>query len=728
MWPMRPEMTRDECKKCLRRLESDAYGSMVSVLRAQGPFTNDKQKLLQELAKVLHISNERHRSEVRRVVNDDMLATIAEQLNGPNTGTDWAIESRRTIPLMPRLKARSAFTTLANSLSLATTIADEKKPNRHVIPRWHANSTAAESESQSEVQTEENLSVHTKLCSLENDLDISKILEENSNLAKDEKIDDKDKVSRVSETPKISRLPEKRKQLSPLPAAPPNKVLVVSKTTPLDHNFWTVENEQASSQVPSAITHHQNVAVISSTTDEISTNSNSKESITASEYLSGHTAVSSDKPVAITTISVCTSNTSEPTTVPSIIKNKVSTKIVPAVSSSTLNTPLKEQSENKDAHSQDVANNTQKSARSENTNSNPSCNKRSMASIIHEAIMSSTPHRHTVAVYPGTTVSSGPGPPQIKQPSETLMCKKLPSEQIKIFNQSTAKTGATINSKKVVNIPHYPNAKLNTKTNVIVIQKGHTKGVTLSHAGKEILGKVIIGGKNLCVTSQHNTNSISVQPHHISLNNGDQTKTALPTANSPQNAESVKTNSGKTAVVSVVTALRHDLTDKNKALSQLFDPPDGLNSESKTVIPNNARLLKEECNNDANTVDRKSALKTDPVDTLALEEKQHRNNKDINESMKSQVANLLDSSNSLESREILARQKQLTNTMQDDAGSNIRVEDSDENMDAFGATLDTTDINLENFQYLVDNDDSRILEESARSMMTINQVTEHDDS
>jgi len=42
----------------------------------------------------------------------------------------------------------------------------------------------------------------------------------------------------------------------------------------------------------------------------------------------------------------------------------------------------------------------------------------------------------------------------------------------------------TINSKKVVNMSAYPNAKLNTKTNVIVIQKGHAKGVTLSHAGK----------------------------------------------------------------------------------------------------------------------------------------------------------------------------------------------------------------------------------------------------
>ena len=52
-----------------------------------------------------------------------------------------------------------------------------------------------------------------------------------------------------------------------------------------------------------------------------------------------------------------------------------------------------------------------------------------------------------------------------------------------------------------------------------------------------------MGGKNLCVTSQHNNmNSISVQPHHVSLNNGDQTKTTLSTANSQQNAESSITN------------------------------------------------------------------------------------------------------------------------------------------------------------------------------------------
>lgn len=92
-------------------------------------------------------------------------------------------------------------------------------------------------------------------------------------MAKDEKIDDNNIVNRVSETPKVSRLPEKRK-LSPLPAAPPNKVLVVSKTTSLDHNFWTVENEQTSprdvDQVPPATTHNENVALISSTINEIS--------------------------------------------------------------------------------------------------------------------------------------------------------------------------------------------------------------------------------------------------------------------------------------------------------------------------------------------------------------------------------------------------------------------------------------------------------------------------
>ncbi|XP_063973146.1 uncharacterized protein LOC135160487 [Diachasmimorpha longicaudata] len=127
MWQTRIDMSRDECRKCLRCLELDAYGNMVSVLRAQGSFTEDKKRLLEELAKVLHISNERHRAEVRRAANDEKLSIIAEQLNGPNTWTDWAIEGRRTIPLLPRLKAHTAFTGLANTLSLVIATANEKR-------------------------------------------------------------------------------------------------------------------------------------------------------------------------------------------------------------------------------------------------------------------------------------------------------------------------------------------------------------------------------------------------------------------------------------------------------------------------------------------------------------------------------------------------------------------------------------------------------------------------
>ena len=39
------------------------------------------------------------------------------------------MEGRRVIPLFPRLKGRTAFTTFANSLSLTTAIANEKQPH-----------------------------------------------------------------------------------------------------------------------------------------------------------------------------------------------------------------------------------------------------------------------------------------------------------------------------------------------------------------------------------------------------------------------------------------------------------------------------------------------------------------------------------------------------------------------------------------------------------------------
>lgn len=62
-----------------------------------------------------------------------------------------------------------------------------------------------------------------------------------------------------------------------------------------------------------------------------------------------------------------------------------------------------------------------------------------------------------------------------------------------------------------------------------------------------------MGGKNLRVTSTHNTSSVSVLPQNISLNNGEQT-TTMQTANSP-NTESVKTNIKVKTINAFITSM-----------------------------------------------------------------------------------------------------------------------------------------------------------------------------
>uniref|UniRef100_A0A2K6FW61 EMSY transcriptional repressor, BRCA2 interacting n=1 Tax=Propithecus coquereli TaxID=379532 RepID=A0A2K6FW61_PROCO len=77
VWPTLLDLSRDECKRILRKLELEAYAGVISALRAQGDLTKEKKDLLGELSKVLSISTERHRAEVRRAVNDERLTTIA---------------------------------------------------------------------------------------------------------------------------------------------------------------------------------------------------------------------------------------------------------------------------------------------------------------------------------------------------------------------------------------------------------------------------------------------------------------------------------------------------------------------------------------------------------------------------------------------------------------------------------------------------------------------------
>ncbi|KAM6172599.1 BRCA2-interacting transcriptional repressor EMSY isoform 8-T8 [Erethizon dorsatum] len=119
VWPTLLDLSRDECKRILRKLELEAYAGVITALRAQGDLTKEKKDLLGELSKVLSISTERHRAEVRRAVNDERLTTIAHNMSGPNSSSEWSIEGRRLVPLMPRLVPQTAFTVTANAVANA---------------------------------------------------------------------------------------------------------------------------------------------------------------------------------------------------------------------------------------------------------------------------------------------------------------------------------------------------------------------------------------------------------------------------------------------------------------------------------------------------------------------------------------------------------------------------------------------------------------------------------
>lgn len=51
---------------------------MVGAFRAQGTLNADKLRILKDLREAFHISEARHKAEVRRVVNDESLSTIAK--------------------------------------------------------------------------------------------------------------------------------------------------------------------------------------------------------------------------------------------------------------------------------------------------------------------------------------------------------------------------------------------------------------------------------------------------------------------------------------------------------------------------------------------------------------------------------------------------------------------------------------------------------------------------
>ncbi|XP_053673803.1 BRCA2-interacting transcriptional repressor EMSY [Anopheles nili] len=129
MWPMKLDMTREECRGVLRRLELESYGTVISTFRAQGCLSKEKQRMLEELRRVLHISTDRHRAEARRVANDERLTTVAEVISGPNSAQDWRREGHRQFPILPRGIPHTALTYIANTVYEQLTRANCKLPH-----------------------------------------------------------------------------------------------------------------------------------------------------------------------------------------------------------------------------------------------------------------------------------------------------------------------------------------------------------------------------------------------------------------------------------------------------------------------------------------------------------------------------------------------------------------------------------------------------------------------
>uniref|UniRef100_A0A0K8VQA0 Protein EMSY n=1 Tax=Bactrocera latifrons TaxID=174628 RepID=A0A0K8VQA0_BACLA len=128
MWPQALQMSRDECRGILRRLELESYSHVISVFRAQGGLSDNKAKLLEELRGIFHISQERHRAEARRVANDEQLCTIAEAISGPNTWQEWSREGRRSYPMLPRVAPQTALALIANNVATETVSENAKLP------------------------------------------------------------------------------------------------------------------------------------------------------------------------------------------------------------------------------------------------------------------------------------------------------------------------------------------------------------------------------------------------------------------------------------------------------------------------------------------------------------------------------------------------------------------------------------------------------------------------
>ncbi|XP_041483515.1 BRCA2-interacting transcriptional repressor EMSY-like [Lytechinus variegatus] len=150
MWPRLLDMEEKECRSVLRRLELEAYSSVISAFRAQGDLTPEKKSLLRTIATTLSVSTERHKAEVRRAVNDEKLTTIAERVSGENNSMEWSSEGRRLVPLTPRFIPQTAYTMTANQVANMAHAHNASLPDPEQTAKKEGDESRASSDGSSE--------------------------------------------------------------------------------------------------------------------------------------------------------------------------------------------------------------------------------------------------------------------------------------------------------------------------------------------------------------------------------------------------------------------------------------------------------------------------------------------------------------------------------------------------------------------------------------------------
>ncbi|XP_015122501.1 uncharacterized protein LOC107044929 [Diachasma alloeum] len=544
MWQTRMDMSRDECRKCLRCLELDAYGNMVSVLRAQGSFTEDKKRLLEELAKVLHISNERHRAEVRRAANDEKLSIIAEQLNGPNTWTDWAIEGRRTIPLLPRLKAHTAFTGLANSLSLVIATANEKKvpfEEKRAEPIVKAETTSQNDLVASEKPPQKPQLSQPKTRGRKR----KKSLPENFQDLKNPKLSTSDMNNHGAIINSIINELSREVRTSPSPL-PLNSVEAVKS------NERSISNSPEAPQRPGdAPETPQNCTVPpkdklhnNESTDtiicQLEINRTPDTAIAKTPYnVNYESEINSER------LSTEVNSHEHKDVIMRIEEEMVDIKEeVNRIGKNEVNrvdegeSKVEEEMRDEDLLRTSNASSVQ---RIQSTN----CERK------YSDVSSSLEGLEDVSE--DNSRSSGPGPAE--EEGETVDGSHPRVEVLK--DPSGMKKRLKLNSNSTINISSLKNSRLGLKTNIIMVQKG----VKLSHAGKDMLNKVIADD------SLRISNKPPVIPHH-SL---------------PNNNEQAINSDVKQSVDAVVLDIRQDDLDLENHNEDCFEPADETNSKTNSI-------------------------------------------------------------------------------------------------------------------------------------------------